>query len=115
MKKQPKNNHLSAALHNWYRQALKHTKYRWVVILGTLLYLVSPLDISPDVFPIIGWIDDGIIVSLLVTEVGQLMSTELKRKRSSSKSAGNPIKTEVETVVEPDGVKTISVEAVTVG
>ncbi|MEO1635910.1 MAG: YkvA family protein, partial [Cyanobacteria bacterium J06631_9] len=96
-----------------YSKALKHTKYRWVVILGTLLYLVSPLDISPDVFPVLGWIDDGVIVSLLVTEVSKIMSKELQRKRSATQAA-QTIKTEVESVVEPDGIKTISVDAVTV-
>jgi uncharacterized membrane protein YkvA (DUF1232 family) len=84
MKKQP----LSAVFHNLYRKALKHTKYRWVVIFGTLLYLVSPLDISPDVFPILGWIDDGVVVSLLMTEVGSLMSEQLKRKRQSDSGSG---------------------------
>ncbi len=100
----------SGILHNWYRKALKHTKYRWLVILGTLLYLVSPLDISPDAFPIIGWIDDGIIVSLLISEVSQLVTEELKKKQLFS----NTVKTDVETVVDTDNVKTITVDAVTV-
>ncbi|MGC1310213.1 MAG: YkvA family protein [Phormidesmis sp.] len=96
MKKQP----LSTALHDLYRKALKHTKYRWVVILGTLFYLVSPLDISPDMFPIIGWIDDGVVVSLLIAEVSQLMTEQLKRKRQTPTNA------------ETDAEQTITVEAV---
>ncbi|MGB3789117.1 MAG: DUF1232 domain-containing protein [Phormidesmis sp.] len=100
----------SGILHNWYRKALKHTKYRWLVILGTLLYLVSPLDISPDAFPIIGWIDDGIIASLLISEVSQLVAEELKKKQLFN----NTIKTDIETVIDTDNVKTITVEAVTV-
>lgn len=99
----------SSILHSWYRKALKHTKYRWLVILGTLLYLVSPLDISPDAFPIIGWIDDGIIASLLIAEVSQLVTEELKKKQLFNTS-----KTDVETVVEMDSIKTITVDAVTV-
>jgi uncharacterized membrane protein YkvA (DUF1232 family) len=102
MKKQP----FATAFHNLYRQALKHSKYRWVVILGTLLYLVSPLDISPDVFPIIGWIDDGVVVSLLVTEVGQLMSEQLKRKRQ--------IDNQISTETGADEAQTITVEAVSI-
>lgn len=108
MKKHPFSN----ALHNLYRQALKHTKYRWLVILGTLLYLVSPLDISPDVFPVIGWIDDGLIVSLLVSEVSQLMSEQLSRKRSDAASAA--VELEKETPAA-DAIPTITVEAVQVG
>ncbi|NJP11877.1 MAG: DUF1232 domain-containing protein [Leptolyngbyaceae cyanobacterium RU_5_1] len=41
-------------LYNWYRNTLRHPKYRWWIILGTLLYLLSPVDISPDMFPILG-------------------------------------------------------------
>jgi uncharacterized membrane protein YkvA (DUF1232 family) len=85
MKKTP----FSTVFLNLYRKALKHTKYRWVVIFGTLLYLVSPLDISPDVFPILGWIDDGVVVSLLMTEVGSLMSEQLKRKRQSNNQSSD--------------------------
>ncbi|MGB7484818.1 MAG: YkvA family protein [Phormidesmis sp.] len=113
MKNKQKSNSISSALHSWYRKALRHTKYRWVVILGTLFYLISPLDISPDVFPIIGWIDDGLIASLLITEVSQIISEELKRKNLSNKTAFNT-QTEVETVIDTDNVKTINVKAVSV-
>ncbi len=74
-------NALTKALHDGYRKLLRHSKYRWVVVLGTLLYLVSPLDISPDVLPIVGWIDDGLIVTLLVTEMSQLVTEQLKSRR----------------------------------
>ena len=112
-KKQQNSNSVSAALHGWYRQALKHTKYRWVVILGTLLYLASPIDLSPDVLPILGWNDDGLIASLLVAEVSQLMTETLKRRRNFS-TTDNAVKTEVETVVDTDNIKTINVEAISV-
>ncbi|NJM99520.1 MAG: DUF1232 domain-containing protein [Phormidesmis sp. RL_2_1] len=102
MKQQPQKKHLSTVLHDLYRQALKHTKYRWVVIFGTLLYLVSPLDISPDVFPVLGWIDDGIVVSLLVSEIGQMMAEQLKRKKSTNTA----------TDTATDTVPTITVDAV---
>lgn len=95
-----KKQHFSTALHNLYRKALKHTKYRWIVILGTLLYLVSPLDISPDVFPVLGWIDDGLVVSLLVTEMSQILAEQLKRKQPLSKES------------EVADAQTITVEAV---
>lgn len=114
MKKQPKDNGISSIIHNWYRKALKHTKYRWFVILGTLFYLVSPLDISPDVFPIIGWIDDGIIVSLLITEVSQIMSEELKRKRLFQNNSTVQNTTKIDLDSEIDAVKTITVDAVAI-
>ena len=49
------------SFYNWYSSKITHPQYRWIIILGTMVYLFSPLDISPDVFPIIGWIDDAIL------------------------------------------------------
>ena len=102
MKKQP----FSGVLHNLYRKALKHTKYRWLVVLGTLFYLANPLDIAPDFLPVLGWVDDGLIVSLLVTEMAQLASEQLNRKRSGL--------SEVMTESTDDDIPTITVDAVAV-
>jgi uncharacterized membrane protein YkvA (DUF1232 family) len=73
----------------WYRNLIRNSKYRWIVVLGSLLYLISPLDISPDVFPIIGWLDDGLIATLLVTEISQMLFEQFsaKRKRSDDEEA----------------------------
>lgn len=64
---------------NWYRRLLRNSKYRWVVLLGTLIYLVSPIDIVPDAIPILGWIDDGLIATIAITEISQIL---LDRKRN---------------------------------
>jgi len=69
-----------APIAKWFRNLLRNSKYRWLVILGSLVYLVSPLDISPDVFPIIGWIDDGLLATLVVTELTQ-MAMDRRRKQ----------------------------------
>lgn len=68
------------SLYNWYRQTIRNPKYRWWLILGSLLYLFSPLDISPDFLPIVGWIDDGVVLSLLVAEVSQMLAQRLKAR-----------------------------------
>ncbi len=41
--------------------------------MGTLLYFLSPLDISPDLIPIVGQIDDLILLTFLFTQVGNLV------------------------------------------
>jgi len=69
-----------APIANWFRSLLRNSKYRWLVILGSLAYLVSPLDISPDVFPIIGWIDDGLLATIVVTELTQMAIDNKRRK-----------------------------------
>ncbi|MEM9264803.1 MAG: YkvA family protein [Cyanobacteria bacterium P01_F01_bin.13] len=74
---------LVESFYAWYRNGLRHPKYRWLIILGTLTYLLSPIDISPDVFPIVGWIDDGILITLLIAEVSQLLQAAVKRSEPS--------------------------------
>ena len=66
------------SLYNWYRDSIRNPKYRWWVILASAAYLVSPIDVSPDIFPIVGWIDDGIIAGLLVAELSQILLERLK-------------------------------------
>jgi uncharacterized membrane protein YkvA (DUF1232 family) len=68
------------SIYEWYRGLIQNPKYRWWVVGASLLYLVSPIDISPDVFPVIGWIDDAVVIGLLVTELSQLASSKLKEK-----------------------------------
>jgi uncharacterized membrane protein YkvA (DUF1232 family) len=69
---------------NFFRQAVRNPKYRAWIIAGSLVYLLSPLDISPDVFPIIGWIDDGAIVTLLAAEVSQLLLERRKAQKEQT-------------------------------
>jgi uncharacterized membrane protein YkvA (DUF1232 family) len=71
---------LVESFYTWYRATIRNNKYRWLIVLGTLAYLLSPFDISPDVFPIIGWIDDGILATLLVTELSQIMAEFLNKR-----------------------------------
>lgn len=73
------NNNPIESFYSWYRGALRHPKWRWAIIFGTALYLLSPFDISPDVFPIVGWLDDGVLATLLVTELSALAMDYLKK------------------------------------
>ena len=63
---------------SWYRNVIRNPKYRWWIIGGSLLYLLSPFDISPDFIPIVGWIDDGLIATLLVAELSTWALDRLK-------------------------------------
>lgn len=70
-----------SSLYTWYRQAIRHPKYGWWLALGTLIYLVSPFDISPDFIPIVGQLDDFVLASLLVTEVSQILLEKFKSRQ----------------------------------
>ncbi len=65
-------------IYNLYCTALHHPKYRWVVIFGTLFYLLSPLDISPDLIPLLGQIDDIALMMLLITGLSEMFTQLLK-------------------------------------
>ena len=71
------------SIYNWYRNSIRNPKYRWWIILGTLVYLISPIDISPDFIPIAGALDDFVLVSLLVTEISQLIMDRYKSSKQS--------------------------------
>ena len=75
------------SLYSWYRSMIRNPQYRWWIVLGTLAYLWSPIDILPDIFPIIGWIDDGLLATLLVSEISQLVLTRLKLKTDGKQTA----------------------------
>jgi uncharacterized membrane protein YkvA (DUF1232 family) len=70
------------SLYGFYRNAVRNPRYRWWIILGTLVYLLSPFDISPDFLPILGEVDDFVLVSMLLTEVSSLAFEKFKSRSS---------------------------------
>jgi uncharacterized membrane protein YkvA (DUF1232 family) len=78
-------NALVKLFYTWYRQAIRNSKYRWLIVLATLLYWVVPTDFAPDFIPMLGWLDDGMVATLLVSEVSQaLMDYRSRRKEEAS-------------------------------
>lgn len=69
---------MSNSFIDWYRKLIRNSKYRWLIIVGTLLYLLSPIDLLPDIIPIVGQIDDVVILTLLVSEVSQVLMERIK-------------------------------------
>ena len=97
-----------SALYDWYRNAIRHPKYRWLVILGTAIYLISPIDIAPDFIPVLGQIDDVMLAGLLFTELSQMAIAKLQARQANkpapaSTNPGNPsdetVDVDAETVV----------------
>jgi len=93
------------SFYNWYSGTLRNSKYRWLIVLGTALYLISPIDISPDFLPIIGWLDDGILLTLLTTELSQML---IEYRRGRKGEVIKDIPNETVSVSEP---KVVDVEA----
>lgn len=56
------------------------TKSAWIWAILCALYAISPVDIIPDVIPVVGWADDALAVvggglNLLQASVGQTNQT----------------------------------------
>jgi len=71
------------SLYAWYHNLLQSPKYRWWVIIGTIVYLISPIDIAPDFLPIIGQVDDVFLLTLLVSELSGLVIGGWKSRHSN--------------------------------
>lgn len=73
-----------SSLYDWYRNAIRHPQYRWWVMLGTVIYLISPIDIAPDFIPILGQIDDVVVAGLLFTELSQMLIAKLQARQENN-------------------------------
>jgi uncharacterized membrane protein YkvA (DUF1232 family) len=92
------------SVYDWYRSAIRNPKYRWWVVLGTMAYLLMPFDFLPDFIPLIGQLDDVVIISLLVSEVSQLLIDRVKSGKEQ------PSQTTVAQADSPVDVNAVKVE-----
>jgi uncharacterized membrane protein YkvA (DUF1232 family) len=97
------------SLYTWYGDLLRNPKYRWWVVIGTLVYLISPIDIAPDFIPVVGQIDDVLLLSLLVSEVSGIVIESWKAQKGNVK-----VETEVSESGENSTSNTVDVDAVSV-
>lgn len=97
------NNFSIQGIYTWYRNTIRNPKYRWWMILGTALYLISPIDIAPDFIPFIGQIDDVVVLTLLVSEVSQLLIDGVKSRQAETVAA-NTTTDATEKTVDVDSV-----------
>ncbi len=54
-----------------YRRLLTHPRYGFWVALVSILYLLSPIDLLPDLMPVLGQVDDGALLLLMGTVLVQ--------------------------------------------
>ena len=76
-----------SSLYDWYRSAIRHPKYRWWVMLGTVIYLISPIDVAPDFIPVLGQVDDVLLAGLFFTELSQMMMAKLQARQDNKNVA----------------------------
>ncbi len=95
-------NFLFRSLGDWYRNLLRNPQLRWWTILGTLVYVLSPIDLAPDLLPLAGQIDDVALIILLVSEISRMLGEwgqswqtppESQTRDDSDRSVGSSAKT----------------------
>ena len=65
-----------------------------VVAVAAALYLFSPLDFVTDAIPLLGWIDDAIIVSALLSLAYRLLPPDLYeslKRQAATRNGDQPI------------------------
>jgi uncharacterized membrane protein YkvA (DUF1232 family) len=55
-----------------YKKLINNPKTKWFTIIVTVIYVVSPIDFIPDVFPFLGWLDDGFLTACLIIALKSL-------------------------------------------
>ncbi|MGB8687386.1 MAG: YkvA family protein [Microcoleus sp.] len=98
------------SLYNWYRDTIRNPKYRWWIILGTLAYLVSPIDIAPDFLPVVGQIDDVAIAVLLISEISQMSIDYFKSRQTQTNSTSQATDSPSEAKTSTVDVDAVSVQ-----
>jgi len=55
--------------------------------LGAIFYLLSPIDIIPDFIPVVGYLDDLVIVPVLLSVASTLLPAEVKLRAEKRAAA----------------------------
>lgn len=42
------------------------------IVVGALLYVISPIDVIPDAIPVVGFIDDAAIITAAITQIKKI-------------------------------------------
>lgn len=57
-----------------------------IAVIAALLYFLAPIDVIPDIVPAIGYIDDGIVITVCLKLVGSDVKEYLEWRESNGKN-----------------------------
>lgn len=59
-------------IYRGFQQGLRNPQIRPWILLGLFAYLISPFDLLPSFLPVLGEVDDLVLVGILVRELLQI-------------------------------------------
>lgn len=78
---------LREAMRGQYRMSLMTN----IILVFSLIYIISPIDLIPDFIPVVGWIDDGLVLYLLLKRLTFETQRYMRFKAMERKSRPNTI------------------------
>ena len=60
---------MTAMVKDAWKGKFKMTLYTYILAILAVVYTISPVDFLPDVIPVIGWVDDGVLLFLLFQQL----------------------------------------------
>ncbi|MEM9004115.1 MAG: DUF1232 domain-containing protein [Cyanobacteria bacterium P01_F01_bin.86] len=94
-----------------YRRLITHPRYGIWIVLGTLLYLISPIDLSPDMLPIFGQIDDVALLVLMISAASQWVGQQFLGNQPSDSMADSQAEQDsAQQTIDIDAVEVKSAE-----
>lgn len=98
-------------IYQGFRGLLRNPKYRWWIILGSLVYLISPIDVAPDLIPILGQVDDVVLITILLSELYQWLMEKLSLQAGNPTSGDENYRANSSSSATADYTETIDVDA----
>ena len=68
-----------------YTKLIQNPKTKWITIILTGLYIISPIDLIPDVLLPFGLIDDGLIITCLIIALKSLKKSKIEEPNMNQK------------------------------
>jgi len=87
-----------------YHKAFQNPKLKPWMILGTVLYLISPVDIIPEFIPLIGFVDDIMLLVMFIIELftGQKVDSNFTKHRSDFQAKNKDTKNANSRIVDAE-------------
>jgi len=80
---------------------LRNPRFNWLILLASLVYLISPFDLLPDILPLLGQADDLVLLVFLIYNLLQNLPKVFTFDQQNNQK-------------ETEDIKTIDVDATTI-